>query len=211
MMLSNLVSNAIKFTQAGFVRIEVSEIDDPARSAQLEFSVSDSGPGISPEKQPLLFQAYSQTDNATARRYGGTGLGLFNVRNLAELMGGEAGVQSAIGKGARFWFRVRASVVVGGQPNYSAPDPGSAELAVDKRVDRAQAQTMVAEIEPLIAHNKFASIGRFRLLQEFMAGTVVAAELAQTERLLGEFRFDLALDRLGKVVASPLWQEATHD
>jgi hypothetical protein len=89
-----------------------------------------------------------------------------------------------------------------------ASTPSSAQ---DKRVDRAQAQTLVSDVEPLIAHNKFAAIGRFSLLQELMAGTAVAAELAQARRLLEEFRFDLAGDRLRQIVADPRWQEATHD
>jgi PAS domain S-box-containing protein len=211
LMLSNLVSNAIKFTQSGYVRIEVSELEDPAPGALLEFSVSDSGPGIAPEKQVLLFQAFSQTDSATARHYGGTGLGLFNVRNLAELMGGEVGVQSEVGCGTRFWFRIRAEVVVAGAPSRPTPLVSTPSSAQDKRVDRAQAQTLVADVEPLIAHNKFAAIGRFSLLQELMAGTAVAAELSQARRLLEEFRFDLAGDRLRQIVADPRWQEATHD
>lgn len=110
-MLANLVSNAVKFTGQGFVRIEASEVSREAGRALLEFSVWDSGIGIPPEKQSLLFQPFSQADSSTTREYGGTGLGLSIVRRLAELMGGEVGVESESGQGARFWFRIRAEVI----------------------------------------------------------------------------------------------------
>jgi hypothetical protein len=100
---------------------------------------------------------------------------------------------------------------VAGVPSRPASEVAEPSPVLDKRVDRAQAQILVADIEPLIAHNKFAAIGRFRLLQERMAGTAVSAELAQVRRLLEEFRFDLAGDRLRQIVAGPRWQEATHD
>ena len=108
-MLSNLVSNAIKFSERGLIRIEANEVDRTEQLAILEFSVSDSGIGIPPEKQPLLFKPFSQTDSSTTRQFGGTGLGLSIVQRLANLMGGHAGVESEAGKGSRFWFRIRAA------------------------------------------------------------------------------------------------------
>ncbi len=107
-MLANLVGNAIKFTHQGTIRIEAREISCDADSATLEFAVSDSGIGIAQDKLALLFEAFSQVDGSTTRRYGGTGLGLSIVRTLARLMGGEVGVQSEPGVGSRFWFRIRA-------------------------------------------------------------------------------------------------------
>ncbi len=106
-MLSNLVGNAIKFTAHGFVRIVAIEIERDSQHAVLEFSVSDSGMGISDEQQSRLFQAFSQADSSTTRQFGGTGLGLSIVMQLAKLMGGEVGIDSQPGQGARFWFRVR--------------------------------------------------------------------------------------------------------
>ncbi len=106
-MLSNLVSNGIKFTPAGEIRIEAREAERDDHSAQLEFAVSDTGIGIPADKQALLFQPFSQVDSSTTREYGGTGLGLSIVRSLARLMGGEVGVDSREGEGSRFWFRVR--------------------------------------------------------------------------------------------------------
>ena len=107
-MLSNLLSNAIKFSERGSIRIQARELICTGDTATLEFSVSDSGIGVAPEKLKLLFQTFSQVDSSTARHFGGTGLGLSIVRTLAQLMGGEVGVHSELGRGSRFWFRIRA-------------------------------------------------------------------------------------------------------
>ena len=113
-MLANLVSNAVKFTAQGYVRVEGRLVDSDDHHATLEFAVRDSGIGIAPEKQGLLFHAFSQADSSTTRQYGGTGLGLSIVRRLAELMGGSVGVDSRPGEGATFWFRIRAERIAAG-------------------------------------------------------------------------------------------------
>ena len=107
-MLSNLVSNAIKFTQQGNISIEVFEVSSTGNTATLEFSVTDTGIGIANDKLDKLFQNFSQVDSSTTHQHGGTGLGLSIVRTLAQLMGGEVGVESEPGKGSRFWFRIPA-------------------------------------------------------------------------------------------------------
>jgi PAS domain S-box-containing protein len=109
-MLSNLVDNAVKFSAAGEVRIEALELESDGTSALIEFSVRDTGIGIATDKQSLLFQPFSQVDSSTTREYGGTGLGLSIVHSLARLMGGDVGVESSAGEGARFWFRVRLEI-----------------------------------------------------------------------------------------------------
>ena len=114
-MLFNLVSNALKFTAQGQVRIEAAELEREAHSALLEFSVTDSGIGIPADKQDMLFKPFNQSDASITRQYGGTGLGLSIVRNVARLMGGDVGVESAPGKGSRFWFSIRAGIVAGGE------------------------------------------------------------------------------------------------
>jgi len=110
-MLSNLLSNAIKFTAHGFVRVEATELTRTDTEALLEFAVTDSGIGISPHQQASLFKRFTQADSSTTREYGGTGLGLSIVRSLAKLMGGDVWVESEIGKGSRFWFRIRVSFI----------------------------------------------------------------------------------------------------
>jgi PAS domain S-box-containing protein len=108
-MLANLVSNALKFTRSGEIRIEASEVQWAESSVMLEFSVSDTGIGIAADKLNLLFGEFSQVNAATTQNHGGSGLGLSIVRNLSELMGGTAGVESTVGVGSRFWFRIQVA------------------------------------------------------------------------------------------------------
>jgi signal transduction histidine kinase/CheY-like chemotaxis protein len=99
-VLLNLASNAVKFTERGAVRIEVSRLDGP----QIKISVADSGIGITEEQMNRMFLRFTQADSSTTRRYGGTGLGLAISRTLVELMGGTIGVSSEPGVGSTFWF-----------------------------------------------------------------------------------------------------------
>ena len=103
-VLTNLISNAIKFTELGDVSVTVSYETDPDGKATLFFKVQDTGIGISPETQARLFQTFTQADSSTSRRFGGTGLGLSISKILVELMNGTIGVDSELGKGACFWF-----------------------------------------------------------------------------------------------------------
>jgi|GEM_PF-2887035 len=108
-MLRNLINNAIKFTDHGEVQVGCQEISRDDDGVLLEFSVTDTGIGISQEKQQQIFTPFTQADDSTTRVFGGTGLGLSIVASLAELMQGSVGVESEEGVGSRFWFRVRLS------------------------------------------------------------------------------------------------------
>jgi signal transduction histidine kinase len=108
-MLTNLIANAVKFTEHGSIQIEGRELGRRGVMSELEFSVIDTGMGIPPEKIEWLFKPFSQVDNSNVRRSGGTGLGLSIVRRIAQLMGGDAGVSSEFGRGSRFWFRIQVT------------------------------------------------------------------------------------------------------
>jgi PAS domain S-box-containing protein len=132
-ILQNLASNAIKFTEAGDVHIEVDLVPNSNASKEskglnassIRFSVKDSGIGIPAEKVEALFQKFSQVDVSVTRRYGGTGLGLAISKQLVELMGGEIGVESTDGKGSLFWFTLpmAGEGVLQNGPQSSAPTP----------------------------------------------------------------------------------------
>lgn len=106
-VLSNLISNAIKFTSVGQIVIEVINTDQKVDEVELFFMVIDSGIGISKEDMDKLFQSFSQVDGSITRKYGGTGLGLAISRSLVELMGGTIHVSSEIGRGSTFSFSIR--------------------------------------------------------------------------------------------------------
>ncbi|HEU4628028.1 MAG TPA: response regulator [Steroidobacteraceae bacterium] len=109
-ILVNLGSNAVKFTEKGEVAIDVRVVESTPESAVVRCEVRDTGPGIPPDRLSSLFLPFSQVDASTTRKYGGTGLGLSIVKRLAELMGGEAGVESTVGQGSTFWFTARVGV-----------------------------------------------------------------------------------------------------
>ena len=112
-VLINLVSNAIKFTEEGGIRIEVSRGQNSQKEVELLFAVADTGVGMSTETAERLFQSFTQADASTTRKHGGTGLGLVICKRLVELMGGKIGVRSTLGEGSIFWFLVplRKSVI----------------------------------------------------------------------------------------------------
>ena len=134
-ILLNLLGNAVKFTLAGEIALNLQVIARDSESTTLRFDVRDTGIGVPEDRLHTLFAAFSQVDTSTTRRFGGTGLGLSIVKRLAEMMGGEVGVQSEEGVGSAFWFTARLGVsfVEAGSPGLAigAMTRGQRVLVVD--------------------------------------------------------------------------------
>jgi PAS domain S-box-containing protein len=128
--LLNYTSNALKFTDRGSIALRAILLEDGGDEILVRFEVEDTGIGIAPEKLSSVFHVFEQADPSTTRKYGGTGLGLAITRNLAELMGGEAGAVSALGQGSTFWFSAHLQRGHGAMPTTKAvrSDDPEAEL-----------------------------------------------------------------------------------
>ncbi len=128
--LLNYASNAVKFTEKGGITLRAQLIEESGDELLVRFEVADTGIGIDPDKLADLFQAFEQIDASTTRKYGGTGLGLVIARRLALLMGGDAGAESAPGRGSTFWFTARLQRGHGIVPTAAADADADAERAL---------------------------------------------------------------------------------
>jgi PAS domain S-box-containing protein len=171
-VLQNLISNAIKFTEDGQVLLKISAEQDNV----LRFEVSDTGIGIELDKQSKIFEPFAQADASTTRQFGGTGLGLAISKQIVEMMGGEIGVESEIGKGSRFWFTARFS----GQQ--AILEDCNKEIE-DYRIDKNNIKILVVEDNPI---NQEVALGR---LQQFG----ITADVVENVEAVKEKKYDLIL------------------
>ncbi len=178
-VLINLLGNAVKFTPAGWVRLRCESVSEDDSSILVRFEVQDTGPGISAELQPRLFEAFEQGDMSTTRLHGGTGLGLALTRHFALLMGGSSGLIGLPGAGSTFWFTARLEKVASGREPVRATNlEGLRALLVD---DLAESREVIAD--------RLAALG---LLVQSCASGAEALTLIETGARRGQF-FDVLL------------------
>ncbi|MGH8176071.1 MAG: ATP-binding protein [Steroidobacter sp.] len=200
-VLLNLVGNGVKFTDAGHVHVAV-RMDDPAAAPdagqRILVSITDTGAGVSTDRQHLLFKRFSQADSSTTRRYGGTGLGLAISKNLIELMGGDIGMHTREGGGSIFWFRMplRAApeaIVQGPSFGADARVPVVNDLEIDRLAPEQQAAMTRARprrallAEDNIVNSKLAK----RLLERLGCSVDVASNGQEALHMVQSIPFDI--------------------
>ena len=175
--LLNYAGNAVKFTEAGSVNLRAGLLAEDEASALIRFEVEDTGIGIAAEVVPKLFSAFEQADASSTRKYGGTGLGLAITKKIAELMGGEAGVESTFGRGSTFWFTVRLRKAQGTLEASDADQQADAEDVLKR--DYLGTRILLAEDEPVnceIAEDMLVQVGMVVDVAENGAAALKLAE-----------------------------------
>ncbi len=174
--LLNYAGNAIKFTETGGITLRVKLVEDTPDDALVRFEVEDTGIGVAPDKVHKLFNSFEQADNSITRKYGGTGLGLAITRRLAELMGGQVGVESVPGAGSTFWFTARLAKGEPGIPESSERVPDQAESLL--RRDHAGARLLLAEDDPVNQEIALHLLQEVGLVAEVARDGLEAVDLA---------------------------------
>jgi PAS domain S-box-containing protein len=161
-ILTNLCGNAIKFTEHGSISLTAAMDIQQSGKVKVRFSVADTGIGITPEKAAKLFSPFVQADSSTTRKYGGTGLGLSICKQLAELMGGDIGVESQAGQGSVFWFTAVFEPAPRELSQSRPPKSGPAQLSKHSEVFQERAGSiLVAEDNPT---NRLVVLAQLRKL-----------------------------------------------
>ncbi len=226
-ILLNYASNAIKFTDTGHITLRVTMPHMNTEAVQLRFSVQDTGIGLTLEQQQRLFQSFQQADASTTRKYGGTGLGLAISQRLAELMGGEVGVESIYGQGSTFWFTVLLTKVasslttadtISSPPQSHSTDETAAFKHVTEQpvpiknntnqpiTDSIALETTLQQLQVLLSEDDLEAAALFRNQREYLE-TIFPGQLTLLANAISAFEFDDALFLLAKLQANRIEQQ----
>jgi CheY-like chemotaxis protein len=206
-ILTNLVSNALKFTAEGSITINLGQADDLGSALRLHFEVADTGIGIPAAKHEVIFEAFTQADSSMTRRFGGTGLGLSIARQLTHMMSGEIGVRSTVGEGSTFWFTVVLDKAADTRPRRPAatlrPPPTSASgnqtqaremTAANREFQAALQATGRATLRVMLVEDNAANMRVTQALLETLGCDVVPAwNGLEAVALCRDDEFDLIL------------------
>ena len=174
--LLNYLSNAVKFTERGNIKLSAEVVEETPDTDLLRFEVSDTGPGVEPEALTRLFSTFEQADNSITRKYGGTGLGLAITRKIAQLMGGDVGVETELGKGSTFWLTVRLRKGDTECGTISAHSITNAEETLKR--DYSGKRILLVEDEPINREIGLLTLGDVGLVADTAEDGVQAVELA---------------------------------
>ncbi|HEY9191880.1 MAG TPA: CHASE domain-containing protein [Methyloversatilis sp.] len=213
-VLDKLVDNAVKFTEAGEVRVGVTMVEHGRNAAVLRFEVRDTGIGIDDDERKRLFDVFHQIDGSSTRKYGGTGLGLAMVRRLVELLGGEIGVESEKGKGSVFWFTAPVEVVddaaashaedagtgvaagnIAARSGEAANHAGASIPRPAARSDGQQWDRLRERLMSLLEADDLESVRLFRDNEALMRAAL-GTRYASIEQAIGAFDLATALDEI---------------
>jgi CheY-like chemotaxis protein len=183
--LLNFIGNAVKFTAQGSVMLAGRVMEEDQESYLLRFEVTDTGSGMTEAQQANLFKPFVQADGSITRKYGGTGLGLVISKNIAELMGGEVGVESHLGEGSTFWMTVRLEKGV--EQAVEVIQQRSEAVELELRQKHAGARILLAEDEPI---NREVAL---ELLRDVGMTACVAEDGREAVEYLERQVFDLVL------------------
>jgi PAS domain S-box-containing protein len=174
-ILLNFIANAIKFSEHGQIVVRARLIEDQVDTVCLRLEVEDQGIGLTPEQQARLFQPFTQADDSTTRRYGGTGLGLVIAKHLADLMGGEVGVTSVPGMGSTFWMTARLDKA---PARLETPDSLAGISAPERMLAEHYrgARLLLAEDDPINQEVALALLGDTGLVVDLADNGQIAVE-----------------------------------
>ena len=186
-ILMNLVTNAVKFTSNGAVRVTVTAPECDAERMRLRFEVADDGIGINPDRLEQMFEPFTQADVSTTRKYGGTGLGLAIARELVELMGGQIGAESELGVGSTFWFEIELATASERIAEPLEEEAVDATVSQPIELDESTPIVLVVDDTPV---NQIVAV---RALQRCGCRAEVVSDGYEALTALLEHRFDAVL------------------
>ena len=192
-VLLNLLGNAIKFTEQGSVTVEAKIESQDEASICLAFAVRDTGPGIAPDKQEIIFKSFCQADGSTTRKHGGSGLGLTISLRLVELMGGRLWVESTLGSGSTFCFSARCGKLGAAVAAAPALPQARTGMAISAALD-AEAKTQLGSLNVLVADDDFGSLKLVsRMLERWGQRLTLATNGREALDLFRQNAFDLVI------------------